>query len=129
MNLLQTLVSCDAYLISWANLEEQIEDAIRRILHQEVVLHATQDDDTYWGVMSKSYAFSRKELLCLMDATGAKEAYRKETLPVDSTHTRYLGMGLSKLLLAQSLQAQWSYDMVTEEGLWLIHVKTQEVKS
>lgn len=126
MSLLKALKPVDAYFISWANLEEQIEAAIKRILAQEVVLYANQDDDVYWAVMSKSYAFSTKELQCLLDATDAKKDIRKESIPTDSTHTQCLGMGLCRLLLSQSLQARWSYEMISEEGLWIVDVKAQE---
>ena len=106
--------------LSWAEVAALIGTQISTIIKREVACTAFPEDETYWVVCVKDIPFSIEEICRMLAAVNADSSDYRDAIPEESDHSCSIGLQLSSLLLKKALRAEWKYEFLSDEGLFLL---------
>lgn len=116
--------------LSWSEVSAIVSEEVSSILHRPISCIASNDDETYWGVSLDGFRLPISDVWHIFEAVTTDEALRRETLTTDEdvTSVRDLGMLLCRVLLKKHLEQEWSEELITDRGLWLVDINDSSVQ-
>ena len=117
MNDIQRL---SALKLPWGVISRYLETLISAILGRSFTCSTKGEDDDYWSISALCDTFTNVEIVRLVNAVNGDDNMLRHALPVDSTTSRSLEMGLCQALLKRALRLDWENEFVSPDALFII---------
>lgn len=117
MNDIQRL---SALKLPWDVISRYLETLISAILGRSFTCSTKGEDDNYWSTSVLCDTFTNVEIVRLVNAVNGDDNMLRHALPVDSTASRSLEMGLCQALLKRALRLDWENEFVSPDALFII---------
>lgn len=109
-----------AWKLPWEAVATIVEARLFKHLHVPIRCKAVREDEHYWSIQRLEGVFTREDITHLLQAESAPPATVHSELSMESSSSRALSMELSSLLLQHELRANWEFEYLTSEALWLL---------
>ena len=127
--LLSSAEKCTALWLTWELAGSLIAGELSRLLSQPIIIRAAYSDVDYWCCEFSGYCMDVATQERLLDAIGATESERQETLYYSddvcsgcAQPIKSLGMEVTQKLLLMALGLNEARGTsITEKGLWVIY--------
>ena len=127
--LLSSAEKCTALWLTWELAGSLIAGELSRLLSQPIIIRAAYSDVDYWCCEFSGYCMDVATQERLLDAIGATEGERQETLYYSddvcsgcAQPIKSLGMEVTQKLLLMALGLNEARGTsITEKGLWVIY--------
>lgn len=117
MNDIQML---SALKLPWDTISRYLETLISAILGRSFTCSTKGENDDYWRTSVLCDTFTNVEIVRLVNAVNGDDNMLRHALPVDSTVSRSLEMGLCQALLKRALKLDWENEFVSPDALFII---------
>ena len=117
MNDIQML---SALKLPWDAISRYLETLISAILGRSFTCSTNGENDDYWSTSVLCDTFTNVEIVRLVNAVNGDDNMLRHALPVDSTVSRSLEMGLCQALLKRALKLDWENEFVSPDALFII---------
>ena len=117
MNDIQML---SALKLPWDAISRYLETLISAILGRFFTCSTKGENDDYWRTSVLCDTFTNVEIVRLVNAVNGDDNMLRHALPVDSTASRSLEMGLCQALLKRALKLDWENEFVSPDALFII---------
>ena len=117
MNDIQML---SALKLPWDAISRYLETLISAILGRFFTCSTKGENDDYWRTSVLCDTFTNVEIVRLVNAVNGDDNMLRHALPVDSTVSRSLEMGLCQALLKRALKLDWENEFVSPDALFII---------
>ena len=117
MNDIQML---SALKLPWDAISRYLETLISAILGRSFTCSTKGENDDYWRTSVLCDTFTNVEIVRLVNAVNGDDNMLRHALPVDSTVSRSLEMGLCQALLKRALKLDWENEFVSPDALFII---------
>ena len=112
MNDIQML---SALKLPWDAISRYLETLISAILGRSFTCSTKGENDDYWRTSVLCDTFTNVEIVRLVNAVNGDDNMLRHALPVDSTVSRSLEMGLCQALLKRALKLDWENEFVSPD--------------
>ncbi len=109
-----------ALKLPWDAISRYLETLISAILGRSFTCSTKGEDDDYWRTSVLCDTFTNVEIVRLVNAVNGDDNMLRHALPVDSTVSRSLEMGLCQALLKRALKLDWENEFVSPDALFII---------
>ena len=106
--------------LPWDVISRYLETLISAILGRSFTCSTKGEDDDYWSISALCDTFTNVEIVRLVNAVNGDDNMLMHALPVDSTASRSLEMGLCQALLKRALRPDWENEFVSPDALFII---------
>lgn len=109
-----------ALKLPWDAISRYLETLISAILGRSFTCSTKGENDDYWRTSVLCDTFTNVEIVRLVNAVNGDDNMLRHALPVDSTVSRSLEMGLCQALLKRALKLDWENEFVSPDALFII---------